>query len=174
MPIIDEMKRLRAEHAALASLSHILLGMVLKPCPPRPTELVSVRGLLRDMLLRHLKCEDWALYPRLKATGDPELVRLTREFEMEMGDLAADFAAYDARWTAEAVEAGWPDFCRETTIMLDVLAMRIEREECDLYPLAENLRAARSAVGMGPVIRADRQCPAERVVTTRRFSGRDW
>lgn len=154
MAIIQEMERLRAEHTALASLSHILLDMVRKPHPPRPTELVSVRGLLRDMLVRHLKCEDWALYPRLKATGDPELVRITREFELEMGDLAADFTAYDAKWTAEAVEAGWSDFCRETTIMLEVLAVRMEREESELYPVAENLRAARSAVGLGPIVAA--------------------
>jgi len=151
MPSSREMQRLRAEHSALVTLSRILTDIVRAPHPPRPTELVSARGLLRDTLLRHLKCEDWALYPRLKASGDPELVRITREFELEMGDLAADFVAYDGKWTVERVEAAWPDFCRETMIMLDMLAVRIEREESDLYPLAETLRAARPAIGAATV-----------------------
>ncbi|WP_447765055.1 hemerythrin domain-containing protein [Sphingopyxis panaciterrae] len=141
------MQRLRAEHAALITLSRIVTEMVRAPQPPRPTELAAARGLLRDTLVRHLKCEDWALYPRLKASGDPALVRITREFELEMGDLAADFVAYDDKWTAERIEAEWPDFCRETMIMFDVLAVRVEREESELYPLAENLRPARAAIG---------------------------
>lgn len=146
MPMTREMQRLRDEHAALATLARILTGMIRAPQPPRMTELVAARGLLRDTLLRHLKCEDWILYPRLKASGDPELVRITREFELEMGDLADDFAAYDAEWTEAKVAAAWPDFCRATAIMLDMLAVRIEREEADLYPLAENLRPARGAI----------------------------
>lgn len=139
MSMSREMDRLRTEHAALITLSRIILQMTKAPQPPRPTELASARGLLRDTLVRHLKCEDWALYPRLKATGDPDLVRVTREFELEMGDLAAEFVAYDDKWTGARVETDWPAFCRETTIMFDVLAVRVEREERDLYPLADVL-----------------------------------
>ena len=146
MPLAREMERLRAEHAALVTLARIVADMVHASHPPPATELAAARGQLRDTLVRHLKCEDWALYPRLRASGDPELVRITREFELEMGDLAADFVEYDGKWTAERVAAGWPGFCRETIIMLDRLAVRVEREERDLYPLADRLRAARSTV----------------------------
>lgn len=152
MPLSREMQRLRAEHAALMTLSRIVLDMVRAPHPPRPTELVSARGLLRDTLVRHLKCEDWVLYPRLMASGDPELIRITREFEIEMGDLAADFVAYDDKWTAERVDAQWPEFCRETRVLFDVLAMRVEREERELYPLADNLRASAGMVRDGSII----------------------
>lgn len=146
MPLTREMQRLRAEHGVLVTLSRIIGDMVREPRPARPTELASARGLLRDTLVRHLKCEDWVLYPRLMATGDPELMRITREFELEMGDLAADFVAYDDKWTAERVAADWPGFCRETTIMFDMLAIRVEREERELYPLAENLRTSAGTV----------------------------
>ncbi|WP_422059009.1 hemerythrin domain-containing protein [Sphingopyxis sp.] len=142
MPTMREIERLRAEHAALETLSQFLMEMVVRARPPRPTELGAVRGMLRDTLVRHLKCEDWALYPRLRATGDLELNRLATEFVDEMGHIAGDFAAYDARWTAEAVEARWSDFCAETIGILDALGMRIEREDRDLYPVAERLAAA--------------------------------
>ena len=113
MPLSREMQRLRAEHAALVTLSRILLDMV------------------RENLVRHLKCEDWILYPRLMATGDQELMRITRDFEIEMGDLAGDFIAYDDKWTSERVAADWTDFCRETVIVFDLLAMRVEREDVE-------------------------------------------
>src|SRR5690606_14214336 len=114
MPLAREMERLRAEHAALVILARIVTDMVRATHSPPATELAAARGQLRDTLVCHLKCEDWALYPRLRASGDPELARITREFELEMGDLAVDFVEYDDKWTAERVAAGWPDFCRET------------------------------------------------------------
>src|SRR3546814_2271940 len=95
-----------------------------------------------DLTRHHLKCEDWILYPRLMATGDQELMRITRDFEIEMGDLSADFIAYDDKWTGERVAADWPAFGRETIALFDILAARVEREERELYPLAETLYAS--------------------------------
>ena len=139
MPKILEIERLRAEHAAIETLARFLMAMVAASHPPRPTELAAVRGMLRDTLVRHLKCEDWALYPRLRSSGDAEVTRVATIFVDEMGHIAGDFTAYDARWTPEAVEADWDGFRGETTGILDALGMRIEREEQQLYPLAERL-----------------------------------
>lgn len=139
MHMVHEMRRLRAEHAALATLSRFLMDIVATAQPPRPTELASVRGMFRDTLVRHLKCEDWVLYPRLNASGDAELTRLAREFVGEMGHLAEHFIAYDTRWTEAQVADDWPGFCRETAAVLDAIGMRIKREEADLYPAAEQL-----------------------------------
>ncbi|KTE21138.1 hypothetical protein ATE67_07425 [Sphingopyxis sp. H050] len=142
MPKTREIERLRAEHAALTTLSRFLMEMVSAPQPPRATELTAVRGMLRDTLVRHLKCEDWALYPRLRATGDAAINRMAKEFVDEMGHLASDFDAYDRRWTDEAALACWADFCAETTGILHALGMRIEREDRDLYPVAETIAIA--------------------------------
>ncbi len=142
MPIGPEMRRLRAEHDALATLSQLLMDLIRAPEAPRPTELASVRGMLRDTLLRHLKCEDWILYPRLKSSGNAEVVTLAGEFVREMGHIAQDFAAYDAKWTVARIADDWPGFCSETEVVLHVLGIRIERENCDLYPVAEQLDLA--------------------------------
>ena len=70
MPLSREIERLRAEHVALIALARIVTELLQASEPSRLTELASARGLLRETLVRHLKCEDWILYPRLRATGD--------------------------------------------------------------------------------------------------------
>ena len=148
MPLSREMQRLRAELAVLVTLARNSLDRVRVPHPPPPAELAAARGKLRENLVRHLKCEDWILYPRLMATGDQELMRITRDFEIEMGDLSADFIAYDDKWTGERVAADWPAFGRETIALFDILAARVEREERELYPLAETLYASGAGIGV--------------------------
>jgi hemerythrin-like domain-containing protein len=147
MPLSREIERLRAEHAALIALARIVTELLQSPGPPQLTELALARGRLRETLVRHLKCEDWILYPRLMATGEPELMDITREFELEMGDLAAEYVAYDDKWTAERVAAKLTEFSRETIEIFGILATRVEREERELYPLADKLYAAASALG---------------------------
>lgn len=139
MRLRSEMQRLRAEHAALLTLSTLVLELVRAPGPPRATELGALRGMLRDTLIRHLKCEDWVLYPRLARSGDAALADMAAAFVDDMGHIAADFAAYDARWPDDAVAADWPGFCAESEALLAVLARRIAREEEALYPAAEAL-----------------------------------
>ena len=147
MPLSREMERLRAEHAALIALARIVTGLIEAPGPPQLAELASARIRLRETLVRHLKCEDWILYPRLRATGDPELMHITHSFELEMGDLAAEYVAYDDKWTSERVAARWDEFGRETAALFGALAFRVEREERELYPLADKLHAAAAALG---------------------------
>ena len=147
MPLSREIERLRAEHAALIALARIVTELLQAPGPTRLTELASARALLRETLVRHLKCEDWILYPRLRATGDPDLMHITRDFELEMGDLAAEYVAYDDKWTTERVAAKWTEFSRETIAVFGMLATRVEREERELYPLADKLYAGVAALG---------------------------
>ncbi len=134
-----EMQRLLAEHVELLRLSRFMTDIVAAPGPPPSTELVSARTLLSDTLVRHLKCEDWALYPRLKSSGDPALGQLAQRFIDETGHVADAFAAYDAKWTPERIDAHWDQFRGETGAILDALATRIALEDRDLYPVVEAL-----------------------------------
>ncbi len=145
MPLNREMQRLRAEHAALVTLSRIVLDMTQSPDPAPSAELASARGLLRETLVRHLKCEDWALYPRLRAADDPELVRLRANSNRKWATLRWILSPMTINGRAKGSRPEWPDFCRETRIIFDMLALRIEREERELYPLADNLHASVAA-----------------------------
>ena len=82
----------------------------------------------------------------MKASGDEALIRMACEFVAEMGDIAEDFEVYDAKWTEEMVAADWAGFCNETRLVLDLLAIRIERENEDLYPAVERIGVAEAAL----------------------------
>src|SRR3546814_4460885 len=100
-----EMRRLRAEHSDLAMLGKAVCALVAAPEPPPNDEIEALRARLRDTLVRHLKCEDWALYPRLAASGDPALAELASRFAAEVGGIGLHFAEYDADWPSERVAA---------------------------------------------------------------------
>lgn len=137
MQMVHEMRRLRAEHAALSVLSESLAALVAADTPASLRAIEAARADLRDSLTCHLKCEDWALYPRLLASGDERLRGLAAGFVADMGDVAERFTAYDRGWNSARILADWKGFGAETRTMLALLDERIEREERDLYPRAE-------------------------------------
>lgn len=139
MPFVHELRRLRTEHADLSRLSRELIALLGAPDAPPPAMLDPIRKAFGDTLTRHLKCEDWALYPRLQATGEAEAADLAREFAGALGHIADDYEAYERRWPPARVEAEWESFCAETTKILGAIEARIERENCELYPVVDQL-----------------------------------
>ena len=92
---------------------------------------------LASVLIRHLKTEDWILYPRLSRSSDGHVVATSRAFTEEMGGLAREFGDYCERWRAYEIEHDWKGYQRETATILRVLARRMRREGRELYPLLE-------------------------------------
>jgi Hemerythrin HHE cation binding domain. len=99
--------------------------------------LMQVNRLL-GLLRVHLAHEDVELYPALIASADPHVARTAQRFVDEMGSLASDFEWFARHWSCSVSIAGNIDEFREGAheLML-ALAVRIERENLYLYPLAE-------------------------------------
>jgi hypothetical protein len=114
-----------------------LSKLIRKDAPPPSGELYSLRMKLTSGLVRHLKTEDWLLYPPLVGSNDERVAVTARVFSTEMGGLASDYKAYANRWGAGAIEMDWKGYQRETADILRALALRMAREERDLYPLLE-------------------------------------
>jgi len=86
----------------------------------------------------HLTIEDQALYPRLAQDGNAEVRRLATAFQSEMGGLKTRFDSYRKDWPGPMAIAKDPArFVQETREILTLLKTRIEREDSQLYPLAE-------------------------------------
>jgi hypothetical protein len=139
---MSEIMKLREDHALLARQFRRLAEVVERPSPPPQVELFELRHQLISTLLAHLKLEDWALYPRLIDSGDPDLVATGKMFKDEMGGLAPAFLGYSNKWDAGSIEADWTGYCADTRAILDALMNRLTRENRELLPLLERLDRA--------------------------------
>jgi hypothetical protein len=139
---MSELMKLREDHAKLARLFRRLGDVIERPSPPPQVELFDLRGEILSTLLAHLKLEDWALYPRLIQSSDPEAAWTGQAFKDEMGGLAPAYLAYSERWAANSIDSDWSGYCRDTRAILDALMNRLTRENRELLPLLERLDAA--------------------------------
>lgn len=139
---MSDIQKLRQEHAELVDIVGRLNGVIAALTPPPLVELFNLRRELSSTLIAHLKAEDWALYPRLMASADPEIKATAKGFSDEMGGLAAAYTVYAQRWDAMSIDSNWHGFCLETRDIITALSDRITRENRELYPLAERLDRA--------------------------------
>lgn len=116
-----------------------LLGLVegYQPgCPGYPIlmQLNQLYGILRV----HFAQEDVQLYPLLTASADPVVARTAQRYVDEMGGLALELECFARHWSCSASITGSFEEFREAAHELMLrLAVRIEREDQQLYPLAE-------------------------------------
>ena len=136
---MPSLSQLRREHAELASFARHLAGMIAQRVPPEAEKLYEIRMKLTSALTRHLKTEDWVLYPGLLRSSNEQVVTTARAFSASMGELASDFHNYARRWGATEIGEDWEGYQRETSEILRVLTLRIKREERDLYPLLDDV-----------------------------------
>lgn len=139
---MSELMKLREDHASLARQFRRLGEVIEQPNPPPQVELFEIRQELVSTLVGHLKLEDWALYPRLIESGDPEAAAAGEMFKEEMGGLAPAFLAYSNKWNAATIHADWAGYCADTRAILDALMNRLTRENRELLPLFERLDRA--------------------------------
>jgi len=139
---MSELMKLREDHAKLARMFRRLGEIVEQPNAPGQVELFDLRRDLVSTLLAHLKLEDWALYPRLIDSGDPEASAAGNFFKEEMGGLAPAFLAYTEKWHAGTIAADWAGYCADTRAVLDALMNRLTRENRELLPQLERIDRA--------------------------------
>lgn len=96
--------------------------------------LAKLTGLLRV----HFAQEDECIYPKMEASFDAHTSATARAFREQMGGLGAAYAAYSQKWaTARKIRSDFDAFKNESGTIFGALASRIERENRELYPLAD-------------------------------------
>ena len=65
-----DLDQLRIEHSYLADLARQLMAMIKEDIPPTQNDLYLLRQEFASALIRHLKTEDWVVYPQLLASSD--------------------------------------------------------------------------------------------------------
>jgi hemerythrin-like domain-containing protein len=134
---------LKNQHDAAMAMADRLIDMIDEyrhdgDALPIAIQFSKLVGLFRV----HFAQEDVQLYPELVALGDREVARMTLTYAAEMGGLANELERFVRRWPSSAVIAGsFNEFADAARGMVLALAVRIERENRFLYPLAEAVAA---------------------------------
>ena len=146
LPMI-KMDILRRQHDAALEMAQRLLEMVddYRPGDAAYPILVQFNRLF-GILRVHLVHEDVELYPALMASPDPQVARTAQAYVDEMGGLAAELECFATHWACSASIAGrFDEFRDDVNELMLALAVRIERENQYLYPLAEGAVRAKAA-----------------------------
>ena len=127
--------KFRVQHEEILALTR-QISASLKSEP----DAVAIRKLVSSLAGKvnfHLAMEDKALYPRLAQQKDSRAHALATKFMADMGGLADVFMAYNNKWQVSAIKSDAEGFAHETRKVFGALAHRIQRENTELYPLAD-------------------------------------
>ena len=135
MPYTDNFRR---QHQEILSVVGEIQAK-LKPDTVRndPKAVRTLLSALAGKLTIHLAMEDKALYPRMIQADVDNSKAMATTFQAEMGGIGQVFTAYNQKWQAGTIGADPAGFVRETQDLFGALGKRIERENGQLYPLAD-------------------------------------
>ncbi|MYM85748.1 hemerythrin domain-containing protein [Rugamonas sp. FT82W] len=95
---------------------------------------------MSSVIKLHLAAEDRVLYPALAKSADPDIARVGKEFQQNMGDIAAAYMKFASSWNTGKKVSEDPDGFRiEANSTLKALHQRIQMENNELYPLADKI-----------------------------------
>lgn len=137
-----ELSRLRAEHQHLDRLSDALLTLINSGDAACLQDVQPYWQEFHTVLTRHLKCEDWILYPRLSSSADQYLSVLAGNMSHELGGLSAQLAEFDAVWDQEARRQEPQAYLQAMRAILQAVDHRAAREEQHLFPAAAKAEIA--------------------------------
>lgn len=103
-------------------------------------EVVSLLAQLGGKLKMHLAAEDKSLYPAMFSSSNSEASQAAKKFMDEMGGLKGAFDQYSSKWRSYvAVQNDPAGFATETKSIFAALKDRVQREDKELYPLADKI-----------------------------------
>jgi hypothetical protein len=127
----------RRQHEELQALG-LELFCKLDPASIDAAEMRRTLSRFAGKLLVHARMENDALYPRLLHHEDPRVAAQGRALYEDVKGIYLAFETFMQKWTPTgAIEAEPVAFARECRKVLKLLAMRMMRENDELYPLAD-------------------------------------
>jgi hypothetical protein len=132
---IDKFKR---EHVDLLAAVNALRELVQIGVQEHADAILNQLVAMSSVIKLHLAAEDRVLYPALMGATDPLVAQTGKRFQEEMGDLAQAYAAFVSRWNLVSKISHDPEgFRSDANNVFKALHLRVQRENRELYPLAE-------------------------------------
>jgi hypothetical protein len=134
---IEKFKR---EHVELLAAVTALRELVQAGVQQHANAIVGQLVAMSSVIKLHLAAEDRVLYPALIGASDPLVAETGKRFQQEMGDLAQAYAAFVSRWNLASKISHDPEgFRSDANDVFKALHLRVQRENRELYPLAEHV-----------------------------------
>lgn len=131
---------MRRQHEELLALGTQYERELAKDAPDLAA-LAKCRWTLARLVSAHLAYEAAHLYPSLERAGGRSS-EVGRAMSAEMAEIGAQLGDHVRKWTSDAIVRDWATFASTSKALMAALRARIEREDRDLYPLAEMAKAA--------------------------------
>lgn len=141
MQLQQRTEKYRRQHEVLVDLAVELqtLSQNIESLP-QAKEARTLLDRFAGKLVVHLAKEDKSLYPDLEASGNREVMMMAQCFKREMGGLAETFNTYTRKWVSpDKIVNNADEFRSETAAIVDTLAKRIDRENNELYAMADSI-----------------------------------
>jgi len=95
---------------------------------------------LAGTLKVHLSNEDRYLYPTMLENGDTTLKGKASEYQKEMGNLSQEFMIFKDKYnTSSKLITNRSSAKKEITDVFNKIEVRMQKEDNELYPLAEKV-----------------------------------
>ncbi len=136
-----DISNLKRQHHDVANLIlEIETNLKVEKVSAAAFELTMKIASLAGLLKMHLKHEDEVLYPKLKASTDLKVRQTAERFISEMGGLSKVFDEYRTSYKSSTQIKDTPAaFIKDTQKIIDALRKRVQKEDQELYLLAERL-----------------------------------
>lgn len=135
-----DIERFKKEHVDLLAAVTALRELVHLGVGEQAEAIHRQLSAMNSAIKLHLAAEDRMLYPALMKAADPAVARTGQQFQQEMGGLAATYLAFATRWSLAGKIAADPQgFRDDANGVFKALHLRVQRENRELYPLAECL-----------------------------------
>jgi hypothetical protein len=132
--------KLRSEHDRILRQASALAGLAsARMTRDGATEARAAILGLDHLLVEHLTAEDVWLYPLLMTSSDDTVRSVATACFEDMGGIHGAWNAYRDLWTLSAILEAPTRFRAATDGVIGALAMRVERENTELYPLADHV-----------------------------------
>jgi hypothetical protein len=135
-----DIEKFKREHVDLLAAVTALRELVQTGVQEHAEAIVSQLVTMSSVIKLHLAAEDRVLYPALIHAADPRVAQIGKQFQEEMGDLAQAYSAFVSRWNLAAKISKDPQgFRSDANNVFKALHLRVQRENRELYPLAEQV-----------------------------------
>ncbi|WP_240840410.1 hemerythrin domain-containing protein [Acidaminobacter sp. JC074] len=136
MKKFEQMKEAHANIYEIMKETEVLLKDVEANAGMISKNISKLAGVLKI----HLSNEDRFLYPKMKENADTKLKRLATQYENEMGELSPVFMAFKDKYnTSSKILSQLDNAEKEIKDVFNKVRKRMDKEDHELYPLAENV-----------------------------------